>query len=196
MRSYRSLDEYLPLKFQNQSTIVRFYKKCPNCGSTVEASNMHGEVLVVNDVAIIAALAKCQKCADKFSVSCLINNQKQVRQLIVPMSFLRWWLYKNRQKYLSDLPLNWHISLSKGRVTAIPAPDSEMKIAPTPQQEPSPDLISEEIVGSLGELQIHSWIIFDGKRYDFDRILLEGANISKDEELVFKDKLVYSRKKI
>ncbi|WP_028450314.1 MULTISPECIES: hypothetical protein [Chitinibacter] len=191
MQPNRRLSDFLPLKFANGQEVRQFSKPCISCGHMLHAKHMHGVARLVEDHIAIAATARCEQCGADFGVACVINNQKQVKRVILPRILFNW--------YLRSLPTQPRETAPQAEVRNWPLPEErdarEDAAEISRQQSYRPSISAQDIVraeetlGRFQEKPIPAWLLLDGRRYEFDRIAPDAR--TKDGEYLLDGCLIY-----
>ena len=75
------ISRFLPIYFSNGNSVRRFGKHCPNCEVMVGAQHMEGLASKHDERIFLAATACCPSCSHKFSVGCVITDDKRVHRV-------------------------------------------------------------------------------------------------------------------
>lgn len=182
MQANRPLNEYLPLRFRNGEQVRQFSKPCLQCGKMLHAKSMKGVACLLNDQIAIAAQAQCPSCAARFPVTCLINENKQVRRVIMP-----YFLFNPYLRLLAPAAVA-SASANKMGIPEAELPDTP--IAAMPASVVAKEVIrAEEAVGRYQDKPIPAWVQVDGKRYEFQRITFEAR--AGEGEFLLDGHLIY-----
>lgn len=187
MQANRRLSDILPLHFRNGQQIRQFSKPCLGCGKMLTAQHMQGVAQLLDDQIAIAARAQCPACGARFSVTCLIDQEKRVRRVVLP-----YWLFN---PYLRAMRPSGVTVKSRDveQDEELPRPSTPSVEAPQPVAEPMPSVDverSEESVGRYQGKPIPAWVRINGKAFAFDRIAAEGVR-TKEGEFLLDGYLVY-----
>ena len=178
MRRTDRLDRYLPIRFTQGGLIRQFSKPCVKCGQMLHAQNMQGIARLIDNHLVIAARAECTACQTVFPVCCVVNSEKQVRRLVLPV-----WLFLMYLRFLPEQPGE---RLAQAAAVAQLAEEVNRQAAPAPRIDyPRADT-------TLGQYQgktIPAHIIVDGREIPFDRIEPDGR--VKQGEYLLDDHFVY-----
>lgn len=177
------ISHFLPIRFRNGDRVQQFAKKCPHCGKTVSAAQMHGIAANINERILLAAKAECSQCHYRFPVTCVITPQKRVLRVALPL-----WLYRF---YIQLLTRD-----GVGKPAAVTA--AEPVEPPANQQARiSASMVSGrgESMGSYQGQSIHDWIACGSDYFDFERVCANatGEKLAADEYLL-ENHLVYKRR--
>jgi hypothetical protein len=177
MRPTDTIDHFLPVRFKTGAVVKQFSKPCVQCGQMLQARHMHGIARLVEDHFALAATAHCPACDAQFGVACVIDNEKRVRRVVLPV-----WGFK---LYLRLLP--------QQAGEAGPG-QAESPVAPAPNVAPSQAVDYPRADAALGQYAgkpIPAFIVVDGREVPFDRIdptgrvasgefLLDGCLVYRD----------------
>lgn len=158
MAKSNKISHFLPIRFRNGDRVQQFAKKCPRCGKTVSAAQMHGIAANINERILLAARAECSQCHFRFPVTCVITAQKRVMRVALPL-----WLYRFYIRMLmrsNDTGAPGH-NAAAAPVTAQPV----NMVIPLDQV-----VTALEMLGSYQGKPIYAWIEHHGKHYDFSRV--------------------------
>jgi len=155
------ISHFLPICFRNGDRVQQFAKKCPHCGKTVSAAQMHGIAANINERILLAARAECSQCHCRFPVTCVITAQKRVMRVALPL-----WLYRF---YIRMLMRSTDAGTQQPlRAPAVSAPPAAQ---PANAEIPLDQVVTAlELLGSYQGKPIYSWIEHRGKHYDFSRV--------------------------
>ncbi|MDN0083660.1 hypothetical protein QU487_12985 [Crenobacter sp. SG2305] len=172
---------YLPHTFANGTSVRRFAKPCPRCRQVVEAADMFGQLAVLQDRLFVAAEGRCRHCGHRFSVACMITNNKHVHRVALPMWAFKLWLKMATRNTIQPADPAWSMS----------EPEPEPV---TPSLDEADVVAADTIVGRYDGLEIPAWINHDGHRYNFERTIASGQapRLAASEQL-FRERLVYRR---
>ncbi|WP_374349667.1 hypothetical protein [Chitinimonas sp.] len=161
MQKTERIDHYLPCRFKSGAIIKQFSKPCVQCGQMLQAKHMHGIARLVEDHLALAATADCPACHAKFGVACVIDNEKRVRRVVLPV-----WGFK---LYLRLLPEQ------AGELAAREAARAQLA-AERPAQPAAPVDYprADTALGQYAGKPIPAHIVVDGRQVPFDRIELTG----------------------
>lgn len=192
-----SLIRYLPFQFKKGGLIRQFSKPCLRCNTMLHSQHMYGLIRSIDDYAALAAQATCHSCGLVFNVACIINDQKEVRQVLLPALIFRW--------YLQVLPYTPRMPAPSIRIHSIlplsPAPNLDPINATRPssvQETLAPSATdfhferSDEAVGQYKGKPIPAYIIVNNEHIPFSRIVAPTRQIHSGEYLIDKE-LIYSR---
>ncbi len=181
MQPNRRLSDVLPLRFPGGEQVRQFSKPCIHCGSMLTAQHMLGVACLVNDHIAIAARAHCPSCGERFSVTCMIDEKKRVRRVVLP-----YWLFNPYLRMLrpsglvvarSDMPPNDDMPRSPMLTVEEPPPPA----APAPQLDIER---ADEAVGRYQGKPIPAWVRVNGKLFSFERIASEARTTNEGEFLL------------
>ena len=186
MQANRRLSEVFPLRFRNGEQIRQFSKPCIGCGKMLTAQHMQGVVQLLDDQIAIAARAQCPACGARFSVTCLIDEEKRVRRVVLP-----YWLfnpYLRAMRPSSEAPKSSEFEMN----AELPRPRLRAEESqPMPEPMLSVDVVrATESVGRYQDKPIPAWVRINGKEFAFDRIAAEDAR-TKEGEFLLDGYLVY-----
>ena len=177
------ISRFLPIYFSNGNSVRRFGKHCPNCEVMVGAQHMEGLASKHDERIFLAATACCPSCSHKFSVGCVITDDKRVHRVVLPYWIFQNWLKRiarKDQKPLSDDSLGVHESQSTTIQGGLVLPSNVILTR------------SEQILGRFNGKSINAWVEFQGKRFKFDRVAPPGCQARLDaKELLIEDSLIY-----
>jgi hypothetical protein len=170
MYPIRPIDEQLPAQLAPGVTIFRFAKPCPACRTLVPARAMHGVLRRIERHAALAAQAHCPQCGHAFPVCCVIDADKRVRRVALPLFIWR--------TYLRLIPPQ-------------PGERAPHRVAPPVSPPPMPaqaapaaDYVrAEAVLGHYQGKPIPAWIEVDGRRLPFDRVE-PGGHVAAGEFLI------------
>ncbi|MBV8046228.1 MAG: hypothetical protein JO171_03695 [Paludibacterium sp.] len=178
------ISRFLPISFANGTKVRRFAKHCPRCGTMVTADTMHGIAYLLENRIFVAAKAACPACQKRFSVACVITDNRHVHRVLAPDWLFALWLrmavrnqpqpVHHREWELPDEP----VPVAQGLVLS----DSEQIVH------------SEEILGKFDGTPISSWIEYQGQRYHFERAAPPGGIKLGADQILFDGKLIYQLK--
>lgn len=175
------ISRFLPISFGNGTKVRRFAKHCPHCRAMVNADCMHGIAALLENKIFVSARAQCPACQRRFSLACVITDDRHVHRVMLPDWMFGLWL----RMAVRDLPQPVHHQ------------EWEM---PEPEQPALQDRIianseqvqhSDKILGKFDGIDIPSWIEFNGQRYLFQRAAPPGGIRLEDGEVLFDGKLIY-----
>ncbi len=178
------ISHFLPIQFRNGDRVQQFAKKCPHCGKTVSAAQMHGIAANINERILLAARAECAQCRFRFPVTCVITPQKRVLRVVVPL-----WLYR------------LYIQLLMPDSRPAPRLDTPATADTAPQRQPLPvaaHLVdaSAEIIGYFGGRPIASSVMFDGQICTFERTSADQCKETlAADEILLEGGLIYRRQR-
>ncbi len=183
MQPNRRLSDVLPLRFSSGEQVRQFSKPCIHCGGMLTAQHMFGVACLVNDEHIaIAARAHCPACGERFSVTCMIDDKKRVRRVVLP-----YWLFNPYLRMLRpsglvvarrEIQPNDESPLTSTLTVEEPA-------APAPALDPSLDIErADEAVGRYQGKPIPAWVRVNGKMFAFERIASEARTTHEGEFLL------------
>lgn len=169
MQPNRRLSEILPLRFPNGQQISQFSKPCIRCGNVLSARDMVGAAQLLDEQIAIAAMAQCPSCGQRFPVTCLIDDQKQVRRVMLP-----YWIFN---PYLRSLRPSGQGAGQGAKpegdsmLTTLSAEMAE-PVAPVPTPTPVAHDVerSEESVGHYQGRPIPAWVRVNGRQLAFVRV--------------------------
>ncbi|TSJ91157.1 hypothetical protein [Chitinimonas sp. BJB300] len=162
MRPTNRIDHFLPIRFKNGAVVKQFSKPCIKCGQLLQARHMHGIARLLEDHLAMAATAHCPACHTQFGVACVIDNEKRVRRVVLPL-----FLFK---LYLRTLAMH------PDEVAAHEQALADIAKAQTPviKAEPVDYPRAGSIIGRYGDKPIPAYIVVDGREVPFDRIEADG----------------------
>lgn len=176
------ISRFLPISFANGTRIRHFGKHCPRCKTMVGAEDMHGLANLVQDKIFLAAHASCPKCNSRFSIGCVITDDKHVHRVMLPnWVFYIWLRVALRNAPQPAMQENWAL-------------DEAEESTPTGVIVSQSNLVtrSEEILGRFQGEPICAWIEYEGQRFIFERAVPSLEQLSLAEsELLFEGKLIY-----
>ncbi len=188
MQPNRPLSEILPLRFPNGQQVSQFSKPCIRCGNLLSARDMVGAAQLLDEQIAIAAMAQCPSCGQRFPVTCLIDDQKQVRRVVLP-----YWIFN---PYLRSLRPS---DRAAGPGTS---PDSDITMTTLSAEIPQPVVPphapasvshdverSEESVGHYQGRPIPAWVRVNGRQLVFERVSPDSR--IKEGEFLLDGCLVY-----
>lgn len=156
------IDHFLPVRFSNGTLVRQFSKPCVQCGQMLHAKQMHGIARLLEDHLALAATAHCPSCHTRFGVACVIDRDKQVRRVALPV-----WLFK---LYLRALAVQPHEQQAHD--------DAKAEIA---REQPAAKPIStvdypraDVAIGRYANKPIPAYIVVNGAEVPFDRIEPDG----------------------
>ncbi|MBS1155056.1 MAG: hypothetical protein H6R07_980 [Proteobacteria bacterium] len=164
------LSDVLPLRFANGEQVRQFSKPCLSCGTMLSAQHMIGVARVVNDHIAIAARAQCPSCGERFSVTCMIDDEKRVRRVVLP-----YWLFNPYLRMLKP-PVKEGAAREVRPVEELPRPDFMGAEQPGPVAAPAQklDIVrADDAVGSYQGKPIPAWVQVNGKQFSFERIAID-----------------------
>jgi hypothetical protein len=185
------LPHYLPFQFRNGVIIRQFSKPCLRCNEILHSQHMYGLIRPIDNYAALAAQAKCPVCKLQFNIACIINDQKEVRRVLLPTLLFRW--------YLQILP----------STARMPAPSQNTHEAAQPFASPSSPVPSplpadtasapsfhfdrsEEAIGHYNGKPIPAYIIMDNEPIPFARVAAANPQLKAGEYLI-DGYLIYSK---
>lgn len=180
MQPNRRLSDIFPVSFRNGEQVRQFSKPCVHCGQMLNIQHMHGIACLLNDHIAIAASAKCPACGERFPVTCLINENKQVRRVVLPYFLFNPYLRVLKPVVISALPAkNTLFEPEKPDVPAV----TPVSAVPLEIER------AEEAVGRYRDKPIPAWVRVNGKQFTFERVAFEAR--TGDGEFLLDDCLVY-----
>ena len=177
------ISRFLPIYFSNSNSVRRFGKHCPNCQAMVGAQHMEGLAIKQDERIFLAATACCPSCSNKFSVGCVITDDKRVHRVVLP-----YWIFQNWLKRIArqdpELLSDDSVGMQENQSTTIQAglvlPSNAILTR------------SEQVLGRFHGHPINAWVEFQGKRFIFDRAAPTGCKARLDaKELLIDDSLIY-----
>lgn len=163
MRPTNRIDHFLPVRFKNGSVVKQFSKPCVKCGQMLHARHMHGIARLLDDHLAMAATAHCPACHTQFGVACVIDNEKRVRRVVLPL-----FLFK---LYLRTLAVNpAEAAAHEAALAEVAKQQAPEEAKPAPVDYPRAD----EVIGRYADKPIPAHIIVDGRTVPFDRIEADG----------------------
>ena len=176
------LSQLLPYTFTNGVTISRFAKLCPHCQRPVEANGMYGQIVAINERLFLAARAECRHCECRFPIACMIDNQRRVQPVFMPL-----WLFNAvlsmmaRQRVSPNDPT---LQLSPEALAALPP------LVPSLSTEDVTE--AKQCVGSYDGIEIPAWIEHNGQRLEFVRVIPPNLWPQlESEERLYRRRLVF-----
>lgn len=182
------LSDVLPLRFANGEQVRQFSKPCLSCGTMLSAQHMIGVARLVNDHIAIAARAQCPSCGARFSVTCMIDEDKRVRRVVLP-----YWLFNPYLRMLTP-PAKDGALRPPRPVSETPRPDFMGAEQPGPLATPAlaQDIVrANDVVGSYQGKPIPAWVQVNGKQFSFERIATDMR--AGDGEVLIDGYLVYRK---
>ena len=168
MQPNRRLSEILPLRCPDGQQVSQFSKPCIRCGNVLSARDMVGAAKLLDEQIAIAAMAQCPACGQRFPVTCLIDEQKQVRRVVLP-----YWIFN---PYLRSLrpSVQGAAQGEAGRSDSRTDSSAGMAepVAPVPTPTPVTHDVerSEESVGHYQGRPIPAWVRVNGRQLAFERV--------------------------
>lgn len=163
MRPTNRIDHFLPVRFKNGTLVKQFSKPCVKCGQMLHARHMHGIARVVEDHLALAAQAHCPACHHQFGVACVIDKEKRVRRVALPI-----FLFKLYLRVLAVQPAE---ALAHEQALAEVAKQQQ---ASAPKPEPVDYPRAETVIGRYADKPIPAYIVVNGAEVPFDRIEAAG----------------------
>ncbi|WP_293760678.1 hypothetical protein [uncultured Aquitalea sp.] len=183
MAQYHPISRYLPVTFPNGNRVRRFGKHCPACRKMVGCENMFGIATLEQDKLFLAAQAHCPACGHRFPVACVINDNKHVNRVALPMWLFRFWLKMiTRNRPLPPQVESWELS------------DAEAAAAPSGAivEKMSDVVCSEDVLGRFDNQPICAWVEYQGRRFEFERTAPPGGKWQLNaNELLLEGRLIY-----
>lgn len=176
-----TISRFLPIRFPNGARVRRFGKHCPHCRTMVNAEEMQGIACLLDNKLFLAAQAECPACARKFSISCVITDDKAVHRVLIPAPLFRLWLRLAVRNLPQSGDDNWELEsaeqpLSHGRIL----------------DEHSQVIRSDTLLGRFEGVGIPDWIEHEGQRYLFERAAPVGSiQTLLENEVLLEGRLVY-----
>lgn len=175
------ISRFLPICFPNGTKVRRFAKHCPRCHAMVSADAMTGIACLLENKIFVSARSLCPSCMKRFSVACVITEDRHVHRVLIPDWMFGLWL----RLAVRDLPQpvnhrEWE--LAEDAMPATPGlvvSDSEQVTQ------------SDQVLGQFDGQKIFSWIEYQGQRYDFQRAAPPGGAHLTEGDLLFNSKLIY-----
>lgn len=183
------LDRFFPIKYPNGTTVSRFAKHCPQCRQLVKASAMEGMALLLKDKVFVLADGQCPHCQHRFVVKCVIDEDKQVHPVGLPVflyrPMLQWGARKQVQTFRQQH--DWRMAQQEADDLATAPPDG------SGQWLDSAGLVhASDIVGRYQGLPIYAWVEHQGQRWCYERAVPPGAAPAlRSGELLLDRHLVY-----
>lgn len=176
MQPYRPISSYLPMTFKNNTRVQKFAKQCPQCGTVVDAQQMLGAAVMMDDMIILAAEGLCPQCKHRFKVACIIDSQKKVQKIWLPLFFLRWYLAAE---------------LKKRPPQAMPAELADTEPTPPPAK---PALPEGQAIGRYQGFDITPFVWVEGQRYAYKATAPQGLKtVLKEDEYLYQECLIYQK---
>jgi hypothetical protein len=174
------ISRYLPICFSNGTKVRRFAKHCPRCHGMVTADAMHGIACLLDNKIFLSARSLCPGCNKRFSVACVITDDRRVHRVLIPDWMFGLWL----RLAVRDMPQpvdqqDWELTDEQTGNSGLMISDEE------------PITQSEQVLGKFDGITIFSWIEYQGLRYYFDRAVPPGGAKLDDGDLLFSGKLIY-----
>lgn len=177
------ISRQLPKIFANGTKIRRFAKPCTRCQHVVEAQNMDGQLLMIDNRLFLAARAHCPQCAHRFQVACIITPERRVLPVRLPLWLFRVWLKIVAPKavIITEADPAWEFHANNE------APKSQLT------RPAEADLaFSETVIGRFQGLDIPAACHYQSHPYRFERIAPIGRPIEANEqEILVRDQLIY-----
>ncbi|TDR72504.1 hypothetical protein [Paludibacterium purpuratum] len=178
------ISRFLPISFANGTKVRRFAKHCPRCGNMVTADTMHGIASLLENRIFVSAKASCPVCQKRFSVACVITDNRHVHRVLAPDWLFALWL----RMTVRNLPQPVH-----HREWELPEESAPAAIGMVLND--SEDVLhSQEILGKFDGTLISSWIEYQGLRYHFERAAPPGSIKLAADQILFDGKLIYQLK--
>jgi hypothetical protein len=147
----------------------------------VGADAMDGLACLMDNKIFVSARGSCPACHKRFSIACVITDDRRVHRVLIPDLMFAIWLrlavrnlpqpvHHHEWELTEELPL-----ADRGLVLK----DNELVVH------------SDQVLGQFDGLKISSWIEYQGKRYDFDRAAPPGGMTLGDGDVLFDGKLIY-----
>lgn len=177
------ISRFLPISFSNGTKVRRFAKHCPHCRTMVNADCMQGLAALMENKIFVSARAECPACRKRFSLACVITDDRHVHRVMIPDWMFTLWL----RLAARDLPQPVHHQeweLEEEEETLPPLHD---RIVADSERV----LHSDEVLGKFDGIEIPSWIEFNGQRYTFERAAPPGGIRLEAGEILFDGKLIY-----
>jgi len=174
------ISRFLPICFPNGTKVRRFAKHCPRCHSMVSADSMEGIACLLENKIFVSAKTLCPTCLKRFSVACVITDDRHVHRVLIPDWMFGLWL----RVAVRDLPQpvhhrEWELTEEIPTTPGLVVSDSE-----TITQ-------SDQVLGQFDGLKIFSWIEYQGQRYNFARAAPPGGVKLAEGDLLFGGRLIY-----
>jgi hypothetical protein len=177
------ISRYLPICFPNGTKVRRFAKHCPHCHAMVSADAMLGIACLLDNKIFVSARSLCPACKKRFSIACVITDDRHVHRVLIPDWMFGLWL----RLAVRDLPQPEH-----GREWDL-AEDTPVAAPGLMVSDSEPITSSEDILGQFDGLKIFSWIEYQGQRYNFARAAPPGGTRLTEGDLLFGGRLIYHR---
>jgi hypothetical protein len=175
------ISRFLPICFQNGTKVRRFAKHCPRCHAMVGADDMNGLACLMDNKIFVSARGHCPACNKRFSIACVITEDRHVHRILIPdLMFAIWLRLAVRNQPQPVRHHEWELS------EAAPAANRGLVLSSS-----EPLIYSEQVLGQFDGVKISSWIEYQGKRYDFLRAAPPGGLTLGDGDLLFDGKLIY-----
>jgi hypothetical protein len=176
------ISRFLPISFANGTKVRRFAKHCPRCRTMVTADSMQGIAALMENRIFVSAKAQCPACRRRFSLACVITDDRHVHRVMIPDWMFAIWL----RLAVRDLPQPVHHHEWDMEEDAPQPSLQERIIADTASVQHS-----GKILGKFDGVDIPSWIEFNGQRYLFERAAPPGGIRLEEGEILFDGKLIY-----
>ncbi|AXK39004.1 hypothetical protein [Crenobacter cavernae] len=176
------LSRLLPQRFANGTQIRRFAKPCPRCSQTVEARDMEGKMLMLDQKLFLAAHAACPHCGHRFGVACAITADKRVHRVRLPMWLYKLWMKSNARRGVTLVPPEpeWQTGEEPAAPVVASIADAELSFA-------------DAIVGRFQGEAIPEACEWQGQRYSFERVAQPGLPLQcADNEILVRSHFVYA----
>ncbi|WP_287882059.1 hypothetical protein [Aquitalea sp.] len=187
MARQNTISSYLPVTFPNGNRVRRFGKHCPHCHAMVGCEHMSGLASLQQDKLFLAAQGSCPACHHRFSVACVITDDKRVHRVMLPLWVYRLWL-QLATRNTPQLPSreNWSVEQEE----ADPAPVGFIV------NDVASVTCSDEILGRFHEQTISAWVEYEGRRFLFERAAPPGQFALTEQELLLAGTLIYRQQEI
>jgi hypothetical protein len=174
------ISRFLPISFPNGTKVRRFAKHCPRCHGMVSADTMHGIACLLDDKIFLSARSSCPACNKRFSVACVITDDRRVHRVLIPDWMFGLWL----RLAVRDMPQpvdqqDWELNDDQPASSGLMISDEEQITQ------------SDQILGKFDGITIFSWIEYQGQRYNFERAMPPGGVKLDNGDLLFNGKLIY-----
>lgn len=143
---------------------------------------MYGQMTALNERLFVAARAECRHCEYSFPVACMIDNQRRVQPVFMPL-----WLFNGL------LSLMARQRVSPNDPTLALSPEALAALPPLVSSLSSEDVTeAAEHVGHYDGIDIPAWIEHNGQRLEFVRVIPPNLWPELDDgEHLYRRRLVF-----
>lgn len=173
------ISRQLPKRFANGTKIRRFAKPCTRCKHVVEAKDMDGQLLMIDNRLFLAAHAHCPQCRHRFNVACIITTERRVLPVRLPLWLFRLWLKLVAPKavIITENDPGWQFSEDAPATTR----PLEAELA-----------FSAAVVGRFQGQDIPAACHYQSHPYHFERVVPAGHPAhTTEQEILVREQLVY-----